>query len=207
MPYMVFNVSMHTPMKASVFLVLLLAGQEALAQHYLEVRGANTKYRYFDWNYTFPNSALVDTFYVGVPGSNEFNLGGGYGIKPTPSLMIAPMAYAVIGKEAGQRGVKGALLIMFEKDGWKANVFLGHFERLAGDVGNYQVLDTLDMSRVVRGPLEVGFSSGFFHAGGSWNPQNGPLLKLNDRCGSWYVSMRFGPQNELRFARTFLFKK
>lgn len=178
-----------------------------MAQHYLEVRGASTKYRYFDWNYTFSNSVLADAFYVGVPGSNEFNLGGGYGFKPTPSLMIAPMAYGVIGKEAGQRGVKGALLIMFEKNGWKANSFLGHFERFAGDVGDYQVLDTLDISRVVHGPIEVGFSSGFFHAGGTWNPQNGPLFKLNDELGSWYVSMRFGPQNELRFARTFLFKK
>ena len=198
---------MHPFNKSILLIALMLAGQQAFAQHYLEVRGASTKYRYFDWNYTFSNSALLDMFYVGVPGSNEFNLGGGYGFKPTASLMIAPMAYAVIGKEAGQRGVKGALLVTFEKDGWKANSFLGHFERLAGGVGDYQVLDTLDISRVARGPVEIGFSSGFFHAGGKWNPQNGPLFKLNDRRGFWYVSMRFGPQNELRFSRTFLFIK
>lgn len=204
---MVFNVIMRLPTKSVLLLCFMLAGQPIWAQHYLEVRGASSEYRYFDWNYTFSNSVLVDLFYVGVPGSNEFNLGGGYGFKPSPSLMIAPMAYAVIGKEAGQRGVKGALLIMFEKNGWKANSFVGHFGRLAGDVGNYQVLDTLDISRVVHGPIEIGYSSGFFHADGKWNPQNGPLFKLNDRCGSWYVSMRFGPQNELRFARSFLFKK
>ena len=207
MPHLVFNRPMHTLTKASFLLALMLAGQQALAQHYLEARGANTKYRYFDWNYTFSNSVITDAFYVGVPGSNEFNLGGGYGFKPAPSLTIAPMAYAVIGKEAGQRGVKGALLILFEKDGWKANSFIGHYERLSGDAGDYQVLDTLDVSRVVYGPIEIGFSSGFFHAGGTWNPQNGPLFKLNDRFGSWYASMRFGPQNEFRFARTFLFKK
>jgi hypothetical protein len=198
---------MRILIKAGMLLVLLPLCREGLAQHYLEGRGANTEYRYFDWNYTFSISAIVDVFYVGVPDSNEFNLGGGYGIKPKPSLMIAPMAYAVIGKEAGQRGVKVALLVMFEKSGWKINSFLGQFMPIAGDIERYQVLDTLDASRVVRGPFEVGISNGFFHAGGKWNPQVGPLFKLNDRLGSWYVSCRFGPQNELRFSRNFLFKK
>ncbi len=203
---MVFNGAMRILIKAGILLAFFLGGRQGLAQHYLEGRGADTKYRYFDWNYTFSNSALVDVFYVGVPGSNEFNLGSGYGFKPKPSLMIAPMAYAVIGKEAGQRGVKIALLVMFEKNGWKVNSFLGHFMRIAGDVARYQVLDTLDASRVVHGPFEVGISSGFFHADGKWNPQIGPLFKLNDRFGSWYVSYRFGPENELRFARTFVIK-
>jgi hypothetical protein len=197
---------MHILAKTAILLALL-AGQQAFAQHYLEARGASTKYRYFDWNYTFSNSMIVDAFYIGVPDSNELNLGGGYGFKPTKSLTLAPMAYAVIGKETGQRGCKGALLVMFENNGWKANAFVGHYERVSGDVGDYQVLDTMDISRVVHGRVEIGFSSGFFHAGGSWNPQNGPLFKFNDRLGSWYASMRFGPQNELRFARTFLFPK
>ena len=197
---------MRISIKASVLVALLLGGQQGLAQHSLEGRIADTEYRYFDWNYTFSNSALVDVFYVGVPGSNEFNLGGGYGFKPEPSLMIAPLAYAVIGKEGGQRGVKIALLVVFEKSGWKVNSFFGQFMRIAGDVGRYQVLDTLDASRVVRGPFEIGISSGFFHAGGEWNPQVGPLFKLNDRFGAWYVSYRFGPDNELRFSRNFIIK-
>jgi len=197
---------MRILLKAGILLAFFLVGRQALAQHYLEGRVADTKYRYFDWNYTFPNAALVDVFYVGVPGSNEFNLGGGYGFKPKPSLMIAPMAYAVIGKEAGQRGIKVALLVMFEKSGWKVNSFLGHFARIAGDVDAYQVLDTFDASRVVHGPFEVGISSGFFHAGGKWNPQIGPLFKVNDRYGATYVSYRFGPDNELRFSRNFIIK-
>ncbi len=197
---------MRILIKAGMLLSLFLGGRQVLAQHYLEVRAADTKYRYFDWNYTFSNSAIVDVFYVGVPDSNEFNIGGGYGFKPKPSLMIAPMAYAVIGKEAGQRGTKLALLAMFEKKGWKVNSFFGHFIPIAGDVERYQVLDTLDASRVVHEQFEVGISNGFFHAGGKWNPQVGPLFKLNDRLGSWYVSYRFGPDNELRFSRSFLFK-
>jgi len=198
---------MRILIKTAVLVALFLCARYGLAQHYIEGRIADSKYRYFDWNYTFSNSALVDMFYVGVPDSNELNLGGGYGFKPKPSLTIAPTAYAVIGKEAGQRGVKIALLAMFEKNGWKLNSFFGHFVRIVGDIGNYQVLDTFDASRVLHGRFEIGISSGFFHAGGSWNPQNGPLFKLNDRFGAWYLSYRFGPQNELRFSRNFLFKK
>jgi hypothetical protein len=202
--------SMQTLIKAIAFLVLILGARPGLAQHYLEVRGADTKYRYFDWNYTFANSALVDVFYVGVPGSNEFNLGGGYSFKPKPSLTLSPLVYAVIGKEAEQRGIKIALLAMFEKKGWKVNSFFGHYKRISGDefgsIDNYQVLDTLDVSHVIRGPLEVGFSSGIFHTGGKWSPQNGPLVKLNDRFGAWYAFCRFGPENEFRFSRSFLFK-
>jgi hypothetical protein len=203
---LVFNERMRILIKASMLLALILVGRQGLAQHYFEVRASDTKYRYFDWNYTFSSSAIVDMFYVGVPGSNEFNLGGGYGFKPKPSLMIAPMAYAVIGKEAGQRGIKLALLATFEKNGWKVNSFIGHFERIDGDFGRYQVLDTFDASRMMHKQLEAGISAGFFHAGGEWKPQIGPLLKWNDRFGAWYVSYRFGSENELRFSRNFLIK-
>jgi hypothetical protein len=197
---------MRILIQSAILLGLLQFSTQGWAQHYLEGRLADTRYRYFDWNYTFPNSAIVDVFYVGVPDSNEFNLGGGYGFKPAPSWVFAPVAYAVIGKEAGQRGIKLALLTMFEKNGWKLNSFFGQFIRIAGEVESYQVLDTLDVSRMVHGPFEVGLSNGFFHAGGKWNPQIGPLFKLNDRLGAWYVSYRFGPQDELRFSRNFLIR-
>lgn len=198
---------MRITTRTIAFLALWLAGFQGFGQHFFEVRGADTKYRYADWNYTFANSVIVDLFYVGVPGSNEFNLGGGYGFKPLPALLIAPMAYAVIGKEAGQRGIKVALLVMFEQDGWKVNSFLGHYADVSGEVESYQVLDTLDASKVIGKRFEVGISSGFFHAGGTWNPQVGPLFKLNDRLGSWCLSYRFGPEQELRAGRVFLLKK
>lgn len=197
---------MQTVSKLSVLLLFSLLCRQALAQHYLEVRGASTEYRYFDWNYTFPNSAVVDAFYVGVPGSNEFNLGGGYSLKPFPSLTVTPLVYAVIGMEGGQRGIKLAVLVALDKQGWRLNGFVGQYIRLSGDVGNYQVLDTLDASRVIGRRWEIGMSNGFFHADGEWNPQVGPLLKLNDRFGSWSVSYRFGPQNELRAGRTFVIR-
>jgi hypothetical protein len=203
---LVFNESMRFSLKVAAFLGVWLAGSQGLAQHYLEARGANTKYRYFDWNYTFKNPVVVDAFYVGVPGSNEFNFGGGYSFKPKPSLTITPLAYAVVAKEAGQRGIKIALLVMIDKNGWRVNSFIGHFAPISGDIKNYQVLDTLDASKVIFKRYEIGISNGFFHADEKWNPQIGPLFKLNDRLGAWAVSFRFGPQNELRFSRVVLLK-
>jgi hypothetical protein len=195
------------PKKLSLLVYFCLCVRVGCAQHYVEVRGADTKYRYFDWNYTFANSAVVDAFYVGVPGSNEFNLGGGYGFKPKPSLTLTPLAYAVIGKEEGQRGIKLSLLLALDKEGWRVNGFVGHYVPISGDVARYQVLDTLDASRLIDKRWEIGVSSGFYHADRKWNPQVGPLVKWNDRLGSWNLSYRFGPQRELRVSRVLLFKK
>lgn len=176
----------------------------AAPQGMFEVRGADTKYRYTDWNYTFRNAAVVDLFYIGVPGSNEFNLGAGYAVK-RGHLVLTPLAYAVIGREESQRGVKLAVLVSFEKDGWKLLSFLGHYIPASGAVRSYQVLDTFDFTRTFGKRWEAGVQSGFFHSGGTWNPQTGPLLKLNDSRGSWAVSYRFGSQNEFRVGRVVTF--
>jgi hypothetical protein len=176
----------------------------AAAQHVFEFRAADTKYRYADWNFTFSNGAVADVFYVGVPGSNEFNLGGGYSFR-RGTLSVTPLLYFVGGKEGGQRGVKLALLVIYEKGGWKLASFLGHFAHLSGEVANYQVLDTLDITRAFRKRWEAGLSNGFFHTGKTWNPQVGPLLKLNDSRGYWGASYRFGPQREFRVVRVFVF--
>ena len=187
-------------------LVAMVLGVQAsaTAQHLVEVRGADTEYRYVDWNFTWANAAVVDVFYIGVPGSNEFNFGGGYAVK-RGRLVVTPLVYAVVGREASQRGVKLALLVAFERDGWKLLSFIGHYIRGSGAVHPYQVMDTLDLTHTIGTRWEVGLQSGFFHAGGAWNPQTGPLLKLNDGHGAWAVSYRFGPQNELRFGRVLTF--
>jgi hypothetical protein len=65
----------------SLLLAICIMGRCVSAQQMFELRGADSKYRFVDWNYTFHNMAVADLFYIGVPGSNEFNLGGGYGIK------------------------------------------------------------------------------------------------------------------------------
>jgi hypothetical protein len=187
-----------------VVMAAVCCSTHAVAQNLAEVRLADTKYRYADWNYTFKSSAVVDLFYVGVPGSNEFNLGGGYAFK-RGGLVLTPLLYLVIGKEDSQSGVKVALLAAFERRGWKLLSFIGHYEPISGSVGSYQVLDTLDFTRVIGGRFEAGIQAGFFHQDHAWNAQVGPLFKLNDRLGAWAVSYRFGDQNEFRAGRVLTF--
>ena len=177
---------------------------QAAGQNLIEIRGADTKYRYLDWNHTWHSSAVVDVFYVGVPGSNELNIGGGYAFV-RGRLAVTPLAYAVIGKEQSQRGIKVALLVSFEHRGWKLLSFLGDYIPVSGGVDAYQVMDALDLTRSIGTRLEVGIESSFFHADGAWNQQTGPLLKLNDGHGAWAASYRFGPENEFRVGRVVTF--
>jgi hypothetical protein len=189
----------------AIVIAAVFCGQSnAAGQNLVEVRGADTEYRYVDWNYTWKSAAVVDIFYIGVPGSNELNLGGGYAIKAGRAV-LTPLVYAVFGNEDSQRGVKFAVLASFEKDGWKLLSFLGVYARVSGAVRPYQVMDTLDVTRIFAARWEAGVQSGFFRTGGAWNPQVGPLVKLNDRHGAWAVSYRFGPQREFRAGRVLTF--
>jgi hypothetical protein len=176
----------------------------AHGQHVIEARGADTHYRYADWSYTWGGGAVADVFYVGVPGSNEFNAGGGYAIK-RGGLLVSPLAYVVIGKEDSQRGIKVALLVAFEGGGWKLQSFVGHYVPVSGGVGSYDVLDVLDLTRTLGTRVEAGVETGFFHVGDAWNQQTGPVLKLNDSHGAWAVSYRFGSENEFRVGRVLTF--
>jgi len=193
--------------KLCLLLVVCCATSRAFSQHFIELRGSDTKYRYVDWFYSFPNSAVIDLYYNGVPGSNEFSLGGGYGFKASSSLLLYPLIYAALAREGSQRGVKIALLVTFEKDGWKLISYLTHFAPLAGKVPQYQALDTLDVTKTVRGRWEAGVSNGFFHTEGKWNPLVGPVVRRNDRLGFWGVSYRFGPKNEFRVIRVITLRR
>lgn len=177
---------------------------DAEAQLLVEVRLADTEYRFLDVSFTAKNGVVLDGFYVGAPGSNELNLGGGYALK-RGALTLTPLLYGVIGKEDDQRGVKAALLASFEKNGWKALAFGGAYFRTEGAVDDYQLLDTADVTRVIAKRWELGVQSGFFRSGGSWNTQIGPLVKLNDSRGAWAVSYRFGNEDEFRVGRVWLF--
>ena len=189
---------------ATVVAALVGGPSPAAAQHLIEVRGADTKYRYLDWNYTWGNGTVVDAFYVGVPGSNELNVGGGH-VLSRGHLAVTPLVYAVIGREQGQRGVKVALLVSFDHRGWKLVSFVGHYISLSGAVDSYQVMDALDLTRLVGSRLELGVESSFFRTGGDWNQQTGPLLRVNDHHGAWSASYRFGSANEFRIGRVVTF--
>jgi hypothetical protein len=57
--------SILTRFHVSAVLALTLGlASTAGAQHLIEVRGADTKYRYADWNYTFPSGFVADVFDV-----------------------------------------------------------------------------------------------------------------------------------------------
>ena len=183
---------------------LLLGVRDTAGQVVAEVRLADTRYRFVDVSFTRKNGVVFDCFYVGVPGSNELNAGGGYAFKRN-ALTLTPLLYAVIGKEGGERGLKTALLAAYERDGWKFVSFLGAFVRTSGSTDSYQVLDTADLTRVLGRRWELGLQSGFFRSGGAWNAQAGPLLKLNDARGAWAASYRFGQQKEFRVGRVLVF--
>jgi len=183
---------------------LLLGVRDTAGQVVAEVRLADTRYRFVDVSFTRKNGVVFDCFYVGVPGSNELNAGGGYAFKRN-ALTLTPLLYAVIGKEGGERGLKTALLAAYERDGWKFVSFLGAFVRTSGSTDSYQVLDTADLTRVLGRRWELGLQAGFFRSGGAWNAQAGPLLKLNDARGAWAASYRFGQQKEFRVGRVLVF--
>jgi hypothetical protein len=183
----------------------LLSGVRNIAgQAVAEVRIADTRYRFADVSFTRKNGVVLDGFYVGVPGSNELNVGGGYAFKRN-ALTLTPLIYAVIGKEGGERGVKTALLAAYERDGWKFGSFLGAFVRTSGSTDSYQVLDTADLTRTLGKWWELGVQAGVFRSGGAWNTQVGPLLKLNDSRGAWAASYRVGQQKEFRVGRVLVF--
>ena len=183
---------------------LLLGVRDTAGQVVAEVRLADTRYRFVDVSFTRKNGVVFDCFYVGVPGSNELNAGGGYAFKRN-ALTLTPLLYAVIGKEGGERGLKTALLTAYERDGWKFGSFLGAFVPTSGSTDSYQVLDTADLTRTLGRRWELGLQSGFFRSGGAWNAQAGPLLKLNDARGAWAASYRFGQQKEFRVGRVLVF--
>ncbi len=187
-----------------LLMTIILSAGKVAAEDLIEFRYADTHYRYADWLHTFHNSAVVDVFYDGVPGFNEFNIGGGYALK-IRKVTVNPLLYFVAGKEASQRGLRVALLVTFDIEGWKLVSYLSHFAPLHGDVPQYQCLDTLDFTRALSKRWEVGIQNGFFHSQDRWNPQIGPLVKRNDRYGAWALSYRFGPQRELRAGRVFAF--
>jgi hypothetical protein len=60
---------------SAVLALTLGLASTAGAQHLIEVRGADAKYRYVDWNYTFPNGFVTDVFDVTRAVGNRWAVG------------------------------------------------------------------------------------------------------------------------------------
>ena len=176
----------------------------AAAQTTMEVRGSNSKYRFFDVSHTFTSNVVFDALYIGVPGSNEVFVGGGYQFKPAKWLTISPLLYGGIGRENHERGVKVAVLAIVDTGAWRGAAYVAQFAPAARQAKRYFLCDSLDVMRVVKS-WEVGASLGFFAQDNANSWKLGPMLKHNDQRGAWAVSLRGGTDFELRISRVFVF--
>ena len=196
----------------SSIIALVLAPAEARPQaappNYVELRAARSEdgvYRFAEYSRFLPGGAVVDTFYIGVPGQNELYAGAGYPLKPTPTLTVTPLVYGVVGKENGERGVALGASVLGTAGQWSVYAFLGYFEPLAGTVPRYLFLDSLDVSWKL-GRWELGASTGAFHAAaGDWSWLAGPVIVRNDTRGAWRALLRGGSTVEIRLVRTLAF--
>lgn len=187
------------------YLLLLLGFFPMFADDLTEIRGASNRYRFLGWTRTFSHKPMMDIYYIGTPGANELNIGGGY--KCGRSISVTPLAYASVRKEGKDVGLKLAILAVADTPRWKAGAYLARYVRVHGQTSSYLVLDTADFTRVINKHWEVGGSTGFFHQSDKWDLLVGPLVRRNDEFGGWSVSLRFGSETELRLTRTFAWGK
>ena len=125
------------------------------AQTTMEARGSNSKYRFVDVSHAFKNNVVFDALYIGVPGSNEVFVGGGYQFKPAKWLTISPLLYGGIARENHERGVKVAVLALVDTGSWRSAAYIAQFAPVAGEAKRYFLCDSLDVTRVVKS-WEVG---------------------------------------------------
>ena len=190
------------------FLALFVVVCPMFADELLEFRGAsNASYRYADWSHSFANKVATDVYYIGVPGNNELSACGGYVLPAVKGLSVTPFLCGTVAKENGEAGIKAAVVIAWEKGHYKADAYYAHLWTTHGTISSYDLLDAGNVTRTVGKKWEMGISAGYFLQDRSWNPLVGPLIRRNDAIGFWGASFRVGPNNELRFIRTFTIKK
>jgi hypothetical protein len=194
----------HTLVLASAAAVLA-AAVPAAAQTGVELRGSTARYRFADLNHTFPSGIMADALYLGIPGQNELYLGLGYTLKPARWLTVVPLAYGVAGREEDERGIALCASVSVEAGAWKAIAFAGRFVRASGGVATYDFVDSVDVTRKVRGRWDAGVSSTVYRLDTGWTHQTGPMVRRNDARGSWALSARAGDGHELRLVRVLTF--
>jgi hypothetical protein len=174
------------------------------AQTTMDARGSNSQYRFVDVSHAFKNNVVFDALYIGVPGSNEVFVGGGYQFKPAQWLTISPLFYGGIARENHERGVKVAVLALVDTGSWRSAAYIAQFAPVAGEAKRYFLCDSLDVTRVVKS-WEVGVSLGIFAEDNANSWKLGPMIKHNDKRGAWALSARGGTDFELRINRVVVF--
>lgn len=165
------------------------------------------EYRYADWSHSFKNKLATDVYYIGVPGNNEFSACLGYSLPIFHGISATPFFCVVVAKEDKEAGVKTAAVVAWQKGKWQADAYVAHFTPLRGQVSPYDLLDDGNLTRNLGKGFELGVSTGYFRQDGKWNPLAGPMVRRNDKLGAFGVSCRLGPNNEIRFIRTFTLKR
>lgn len=172
--------------------------------NFAEIRWSKDNlYGYGDYVNT-KGTRVLEVFLVKTPGQTQGCAGIGKQFTLNKLGTISAMLYGVIGSN-DQLGVMPAVLPTIEKGKYKSNAFLAWFIPIKGEVHQFLVLDTWDTTYALSKRFDAGTSIGFFLQDGKWNPQVGPVLKINDKLGSYSVSYRVGTGRELRFGRTFIF--
>lgn len=196
----------------TLFLLIVVPSNLWAQEGLVEIRVSSTEYRYFDIFYSTQSGWAVDAFYIGVPDSDEINLGLGHDFL-VKGLVLTPALYIVRDVSAGTTALKLGLIFNMDRDGWKIVGFLAHNAPLEKEGLVYQVLDPLDLTHSL-GRWDLGASIGFFRHRDSdgkrhWNLQAGPVIKLNDKDsrGAWAFSARYGPEisPEYRITRLWIF--
>lgn len=189
--------------------ILLLFVCSVWTQDFVEVRAGITKdgvtYRYIDYNHTFKNKLVVDIAHYGAPGQNELWVGAGYNVKNEQFSGVIS-GYLVVGKENKQVGL--GLASFGGGKVSKANVVyqVYSFIPTKGSVKRYLAVDSLDVTGNISKKVEIGGSAGMFLTGKNTNFIAGPMVKINDKVGSWNFSIRGGAYTEFRIGRTFNFQ-
>lgn len=187
--------------------VYLFIAVSVSAQDYVEVRGGFTKdgltYRYVDYNHTFKNDVVVDIAHYGSPGQNELWIGAGKYVKFNDIFSATFAAYLVAGKESKQLGPA----ISSWGSGGSKKVGVSYqtyaFFPIKGGVKKYLAIDSLDITYKASKKVEIGSSMGMYWVGSNKNLIAGPILRINDKLGSFNFSVRGGAYTEFRVGRTF----
>ena len=190
---------------ATLFAVALAAleleSPVAAAETEMEMRAATTRYRFIELSRSLDSGVVFDALYSGEPGLNEAYVGLGYDVSSSDRASVIPILYAVAGREYGERGA--TLGFLADVDHRKAHLvlFAGHFWPARGEIRGYTFVDSLDLTRKM-GRLELGVSAAAFEDDGAIQRVAGPVLKYDDRQGTWSFAARFGDERELRVTRT-----
>lgn len=201
-------------MKKTFFLIALffVATVSAFAQsNFVEVRGGVTKdgfdYRYIDYIYTFKNDTFVEATYYGGIHLNEVWVGAGKTKKFKDDSEVSIAGYFVAGKEGSEKYTGVGAAVFGSTKVKKANISFQTygFVPIKGEVKKYLAVDSFEVTTNLGKRVEVGGSTGMFWIGKEADYIVGPVVKFNDKYGSWSVSIRGGTYTEFRVGRTFNF--